>query len=1139
MLTFLLGRSHSGKTQRVLSQLAALPPSAGPVYLLLPDQSTFEGERRCYRTLGAKAFSNIQVTGFSRLASRLAARYHPQGRPAADSKEKLLLMQLALEETGPLLRVYSSPASRNHLAPAMLQTVEQLKSAGLDGSALEEFARSLPESTLRSKLLDTGLVYASYQGLLQRRFSDPLEDLAVAAKLVQEHQLFAGGQFFLDGFDFLSQDKLLLLEQMLVQGEQVTVTLTLDPEDPRRESLFALSHALYHQLRALARKLGVPVATPEVIPQPEGVRPPALEALEKQLYAPKPEPFEGSAEEIELLKAPNRQEEAQAAAARIRELARQGYRYREMAVVLGSESYRPLLQSALERYQVPYYLDDPMSPLQSPLFRLVQCCFSLAAGSFSPLQAAALLKCGLTPFDESRVGELENYLYLWDLGEEGFFAPFTLSIYGLDGPRNAQQRQEEAARLARLEEMRKFLLDAILPFRKLGECSAREMTQGLFDLLDRLQVRQVTQQYIQLLEQDQVQPAQSLAAAAQYRRMWETLGQLCTAIAQILEDRPVSFSRYWQLLELLGEQTGLETVPQALDCVNVGQSGKLHLEQIKVLLIVGAEEGAFPQTPAGCPLFGEGEEELLAQHQLPIARDRLRRTQEGRFYAYQTLTGGEQRLWISFPEGDLKGSPLSPSPLVEELAALFPQCRRETLVLRDPSRLCQSQEAGFALLAAAQQKDTFTETLEDYFSQFEEYAGMLEQVRRGRQAASQTLERGLVEQLYGAHPFLSPSRVEDFYRCPFQFFCKQGLKLYPRRQVRYDPLARGNLVHEILCKVLEQLTGQEDLTPERLQALAEECVRLYLEQHLPKGSLDNARLRAQLRRAGEGVTTMLLALAKQIQHSKFFPAAFEYRIGQGGNSPALTVSTGQGNQVSLHGTVDRIDLYRDTDGAQYFRIVDYKTGSKELKLSDVVNGLNLQMMIYLICLEQGRGGRGAGALYQPAAQVKPDLGRDATPQQWERKQKKAYRMNGLVLNQKSVVLAMDNTLSGESVPIKALAKGYLEQEGEKVPQWDLLFDGTGKAVPELFDKNAQENLIDAYQLQLVTGKVLDKIKEMADRLFAGEIAPQPVETGGTKACTWCDYATLCRAKDGPTRSYEKKSNREVLAQLEREQKGTP
>ena len=93
-----------------------------------------------------------------------------------------------------------------------------------------------------------------------------------------------------------------------------------------------------------------------------------------------------------------------------------------------------------------------------------------------------------------------------------------------------------------------------------------------------------------------------------------------------------------------------------------------------------------------------------------------------------------------------------------------------------------------------------------------------------------------------------------------------------------------------------------------------------------------------------------------------------------------------------------------------------------------------------------------------------------------------------------------------------------------------------KAVEELFDKNSQENIIDAYQLQLVTGKVLDKIREMADRLFAGEIAPSPVETPSGNACQWCDYATLCRAKDGPVRSYERKSNKQVLQELKGKKK---
>lgn len=239
------------------------------------------------------------------------------------------------------------------------------------------------------------------------------------------------------------------------------------------------------------------------------MRPPALEALERRLYAIPPVPYDQPAGELELVRAPNRQEEVQAAAARLRELAGRDTATGRWRWYWAAKATVPCCNPLWSGTRC-LLSGRPGSPLQSPLFRLVQHCFALGWGSFSPLQAAALLKCGLTPFDESRVAELENYLYLWDLGEEGFFSPFTLSIYGLEGPRNTQQREEETARLARLEEMRKFLLDHLLPFRKLGECSAREMTQGLFDLLEGMQVRQVTQQYIQMLEQDTVQPAQSL-----------------------------------------------------------------------------------------------------------------------------------------------------------------------------------------------------------------------------------------------------------------------------------------------------------------------------------------------------------------------------------------------------------------------------------------------------------------------------------------------------------------------------------------------------------------------------------------------------------------------------------------------------
>lgn len=89
-------------------------------------------------------------------------------------------------------------------------------------------------------------------------------------------------------------------------------------------------------------------------------------------------------------------------------------------------------------------------------------------------------------------------------------------------------------------------------------------------------------------------------------------------------------------------------------------------------------------------------------------------------------------------------------------------------------------------------------------------------------------------------------------------------------------------------------------------------------------------------------------------------------LKNGTQFPPLKVATEAGI-VTIGGKIDRVDL-AELHGETYVRIIDYKTGAKEFKLTDVLYGMNLQMLIYLAALIENGGLQGAGILYMPAVQ---------------------------------------------------------------------------------------------------------------------------------------------------------------------------
>ncbi|MDR1463940.1 MAG: PD-(D/E)XK nuclease family protein [Oscillospiraceae bacterium] len=355
---------------------------------------------------------------------------------------------------------------------------------------------------------------------------------------------------------------------------------------------------------------------------------------------------------------------------------------------------------------------------------------------------------------------------------------------------------------------------------------------------------------------------------------------------------------------------------------------------------------------------------------------------------------------------------------------------------------------------------------------------------------------------------LSASRAESYHRCPFQYFCRFGLQAKPRKEADFDPLFRGSAVHSVLEHLLRD-QGVDALLalapPERRRLLDEEMDR-YAAEFLRGENLPE-RVRYLFRRLREILAQVLERLLAEFASSAFRPAAFELVIDRDRPVQPYVIPLEDGGELRMRGVVDRVDC-AVVAGVPYFRVVDYKSGGKTFDLSEVYDGLNLQMLIYLFSLwESGAPPAAdalpAGILYVPTKDpVLRQSGRDEDPEKLAAEKRKENRAGGLLLEDEGVLCAMEADARGIYLPAHRKSGGAL-------------------AGP----------LVTLGQLGRLKRKADGILADMARNLRRGAVPALPYQKGQHSACESCDFAAACGRETGEPARWAKEMKFEDAKQL--------
>ena len=206
-----------------------------------------------------------------------------------------------------------------------------------------------------------------------------------------------------------------------------------------------------------------------------------------------------------------------------------------------------------------------------------------------------------------------------------------------------------------------------------------------------------------------------------------------------------------------------------------------------------------------------------------------------------------------------------------------------------------------------------------------------------------------------------------------------------------------------------------------------------------------------------------------------------------------------------------------TAKASYIRIIDYKTGKKEFKLSDVLYGLNMQMLIYLSAIAKngsvkyGNDIHPSGVLYMPSTVTSVTVPPYADEKVIKNEHDKNLRMSGIVLDEIQVLRGMEEKLEGKYIPVSVDKKGDIK-------------------------KTSKNYVISNHQLNMIFNKVEQKISEMSEALDDGNISAIPTGNDSLNPCKWCVYNALCGHTDkDKITCLERFDKEEVIAMLKEEQ----
>ena len=882
-----------------------------------------------------------------------------------------------------------------------------------------------------------------------------------------------------------------IIKKFIQNAKQVNICLCIDNLNPASNpitDIFYSNKLTLYKLINLIQENNLKLEEPVQLNKLPRFKNKELKHLEKNIYNTQSTNYEENVENIKLFLAKNQYSEVENVAKNITKLVKHNnLRYKEISVITKDmNSYSSLIRAIFNKYDIPVFIDEKRDLNQNIIIKYILGLLEVISKNFSYDSVISYIKTGFCGIEEDEIFKLENYCTKWGIKYSKWKNDFE---YGIKDEKDKQDVQ-------RLNEIRKEIINPII---KLKNDLNNKKT---YEAISRLIYEFIVSQNIENKVIEKIQKLEDkglIDLANEYKKSYEIVISLLDDIVETFGDTETAIEKYINSFKVGLKNSSLGKIPGTQDQVIVGDVERSRSHKVKVIFIIGINDGVFPSNNKDEGFFNDSDREILKLNGIELAKGTIENLYEENFNIYKAFTTAEEQLYLSYASTDSEGKSLRPSMLIIKLKKIYLSLKEESDVITKKYEITNKNVTYEQLLENIyklnenEQIDDIWYMVYNYYKNQNDYQISLKNDLEGLEYTNlpKDIDKEIVDKLYGNTLNTSVSRLEKYRSCPFSYYLQYGLKLKEKEELKVQSFNTGSFMHETIDSFF-QLVREENLSLAQLmtdEEMIEKLVAQIIEEKLKLSSnyifTATSKYKILVKRLKKIITKALKYIIEGLVYSEFDIQGTEVEFSNKGKYKPIILNLEDGKKVEITGKIDRIDTAQNEDG-KYLRIIDYKSSAKNIDLNEVYAGLQIQLLTYLDAVCKQEDLMPAGILYFSLLEQMVKSDKKITEEEIENEIRKNFKMKGLIVADVKIIKLHDKILETGSSKIVPAA---ITSSGEVNKRWT---SGVSKE-----------------EFKVLQDDIQKIIKDIAKEILSGKIDLKPYNKKGRTPCKYCEYKAIC------------------------------